>query len=180
MKPRRASLLALITVAAMALNAPGAALAQTNDADADAVAGFESAGAVLRRCRETSSYSRNYCFAYLAAVADAARSYRIWIGSGDPCLPANLTLGRIADTFEAYLVNNPSLTKAQAASVIVASLQENFPCSPPPAQMQLPVPVQTPAQATVQVPAQSSPPVPQSEQRAADEIDRNPQQDGRP
>lgn len=151
-------MLALIAGASVVLQASGAAMAQTNDADA--VAGFEPAGALLRKCRETSSYSRNFCFAYLAATADAARSYRIWIGSGDPCLPANVTLGRLADIFEAYLVANPSLTKAQAASVIVASLQESFPCTP--------APVKAPA------------PVVLSEQSAADEVNSDPQQDRRP
>lgn len=151
-------MLALIVGASVFLQAPGAAIAQTNDADA--VAGFESAGALLRKCRETSSYSRNFCFAYLAATADAARSYRIWIGSGDPCLPANVTLGRLADIFEAYLVANPSLTKAQAASVIVASLQESFPCTP--------------------APVKPSAPVVLSEQSAAHEVNPGPQQNRRP
>ena len=132
--------------------APRAVRAQS--AEADAVAGFESAGDLLRKCKESSSYSRSYCFAYLAAVADSARSYRIWIGSGDPCLPAGLSLGRLADTFEAYLINNPSLTKAQAASVVVASLQETFPCPvlpPPTITLPPPGPVATPAPAPAPV-----------------------------
>lgn len=120
-----------------------AALAETADADADAVAGFESAGSLLRKCKEASSYSRNYCFAYLAAVADAARSYRIWIGAGDPCLPAGLSLGRLADTYEEYLIANPSLTRAQAASVVVASLQDAFPC-PAPVRVTIPQPAPSP------------------------------------
>lgn len=95
----------------------------------DAVGGFQSAGDLLRKCRENSSFGRSYCFAYLAATADAARSYRVWLGSGDPCLPATLSLGRLADVFDAYLVANPSLTDAQAASVMVAALQEAFPCT---------------------------------------------------
>jgi hypothetical protein len=115
----------MLAAASLAVQ-PASAIAQT--ADADAVAGFESAGGLLRKCRENSSYARSYCFAYLAAVADSARAYRIWIGSGDPCLPSGLTLGKLADTFEAYLIANPSLTRSQAASVVVASLQETFPC----------------------------------------------------
>ncbi|OYU73233.1 MAG: hypothetical protein CFE32_21490, partial [Alphaproteobacteria bacterium PA3] len=99
---------------------------------------------------ESSSYSRSFCFAYLAAVADSARSYRIWIGSGDPCLPAGLTLGKLADVFEAYLIANPSQTRAQAASVVVASLQEAFPCpAPPQPTITLPPPSITPAPAPV-------------------------------
>lgn len=142
--------------AALILAFPQAGAAQT--ADAENVAGFESAGGLLRKCRENSSFSRSYCFAYLAAVADSARAYRVWIGSGDPCLPAGLTLGKLADTFEAYLVANPSLTEAQAASVIVASLQEAYAC-----------PAATPAP----MPA----PVAPSQQRPASEVDGDPQQD---
>jgi hypothetical protein len=132
------------------------------------VAGFESAGELLRKCRQSSSYARSYCYAYLAAVADSSRSYRVWIGAGDPCLPSGLTLGRLADVFEAYLIANPSLTRAQAASVIVASLQENFPCAAP-----APVPVPVPDPAT----DPSGSPLKQS---AADEVDRGPQQDRQP
>lgn len=150
MRQTRSAALILMIGGSIALLAPRALQAQSATDDAvqvqsagdDAVSGFESAGDLLRKCKESSSYSRNYCFAYLAAVADSARSYRIWIGSGDPCLPAGLSLGRLADNFEAYLINNPSLTKAQAASVIVASLQETFPC---PVATPLPAPSPAPA-----------------------------------
>lgn len=135
---------ALPAIALLALAAPVPATAQASEAEA--VAGFESAGDLLRKCRENATFSRSYCFAYLAAVADAARAYRIWIGSGDPCLPAGLTLGRLADIFGAYLVANPSLTEAQAASVIVASLQETFPCPVPPPEP-LPPPDSAPSPA---------------------------------
>lgn len=142
--------------------APAAAQA----AGTDAVAGFESAGELLRKCRESSSFAKNYCFAYLAAVADAARAYRVWTGGGDPCLPAGLSLGRLADVFAAYLVANPSQTRAQAASVIVASLQESFPCAPP-----------SPASAPIPPgPAASA----GSGQGAPDADDAAPQQHGQP
>lgn len=121
--------LALMSAALLA--AAGSPLAAQTDRGAVAtepVDGFESAGELLRKCRENSSFGRSYCFAYLAATADAARSYKVWLGSGDPCLPPTLTLGQLADVFEAHLVANPSLTKAQAASVVVSALQEAFPC----------------------------------------------------
>lgn len=155
--PRAA--IAVLTAACLAVH-PAAAIAQT--ADSDAVAGFESAGGLLKKCRENSSYARSYCFAYLAAVADSARAYRIWIGSGDPCLPAGIPLGKLADTFEAYLIANPSLTRSQAASVVVASLQETFPC-----------PLTISPQAVPQ-PAPAPPPAPSPE--AGDgEVNRRPQ-----
>lgn len=111
---------------------PQSQLAAQNNLETSAsevVSGFESAGDLLRKCRESSSFGRSYCFAYLAATADAARSYRVWLGSGDPCLPVGVTLGRLADIFDAYLIANPSLTSAQAASVVVAAMQEAFPCA---------------------------------------------------
>jgi hypothetical protein len=124
-------------LAIVLVGAPLAAQDSASAGSSEAVGGFESAGQLLRKCRESSSFGRSYCFAYLAATADAARSYRVWLGRGDPCLPSDLTLGRLADIFEAHLIDNPSLTNAQAASVVVAALQEAFPC---PAQ--LPAPVQ--------------------------------------
>ncbi len=72
-----------LAIASLVLVPTGAALAQ--DPQTEAVAGFESAGELLRKCRENSSFARSFCFAYLAAVADASRAYRVWIGSGDPC-----------------------------------------------------------------------------------------------
>lgn len=126
MRQRRGRILTFLAASTFAWAVTQPTFAQ--NAAPEPVAGFESAGDLLRKCRENSSFARSYCYAYLAAVADAARSYKVWIGSGDPCLPGGLTMGRLADTFEAYLIANPSLTKAQAASVIVASLQENFPC----------------------------------------------------
>ncbi len=128
---RKGARAAAFALAACALIVLPARPALAQDSAAGEVAGFESAGELLRKCRENSTFARSYCFAYLAAVADAARSYRVWLGSGDPCLPADLTLGRLADIFEAYLIANPSMTQAQAASVVVASLQESFPCPAP-------------------------------------------------
>lgn len=120
---------ALVIVAPLT---PTAAHSDGSNASNAPVDGFESAGQLLRKCRENSSFGRSYCFAYLAATADAARSYSIWLGTADPCLPSDLTLGRLADIFDAYLVANPTLTDAQAASVLVSALQDAFPCPAPP------------------------------------------------
>lgn len=155
---RRGALMGAVG-ASLVLAMPQARAAQASDAAS--VAGFESAGELLGKCRQNSSYAKSYCFAYLAAVADASRSYRVWIGSGDPCLPPVLTLGKLADIFEAYLIANPSLTRAQAASVIVASLQESFPCAPPAP----PAPAPAPA------------PLTPSQQSAENQVDPRPQQD---
>lgn len=163
---RRGTAITCLAAASLALLPSAHARAQ--DSGAEAVTGFESAGNLLRKCRENSSFARSFCFAYLGAVADAARSYRVWIGSGDPCLPAGLTMGRLADTFEAYLIANPSLTEAQAASVIVASLQEAFPCE-----------TQVPQLPALPEPYAAAPVAPLLEQ-PDDRVDRGPQADRQP
>ncbi|MFO6448752.1 Rap1a/Tai family immunity protein [Erythrobacter sp. NE805] len=149
MRGRPQAALMLLAGTSLALLAPTGLAAQTQappspaldqPAEDDAVAGFQSAGDLLHKCRQSSSYAKNFCFAYLAAVADATRAYTVWIGAGDTCLPARLTMGKLADTFEAYLIANPSQTEAQAASVIVASLQESYPCPKAPPQPRVVVP----------------------------------------
>lgn len=90
--------------------------------------GYQSAGQVLRKCRDESSFSKSYCFAYIAAVADSARAYQAWLGTDGMCLPNRTSQSTLVDVFGAYLTANPSLTRSQAASVIVTALQERFPC----------------------------------------------------
>lgn len=176
---RRGPSAALACLAAAGLLAAPLLPARAQSGSGEAVAGFESAGELLRKCRENSTFARSHCFAYLAAVADSARSYRVWIGSGDPCLPSQLTLGRLADIYDAYLVANPSLTRAQAASVVVASLQEAFPCAPAPAPAPEP---STPWLPPPPDPGAPPPPDPRalSEQRADDQVDSRPEYCGQP
>jgi hypothetical protein len=129
MRQRKIGFLFLTLALALTLSPMAVRAQPSSETKADGqVSGFQSAGELLRKCRENSSFGRTYCFAYLAATADSVRAYQIWIGRGDPCLPSDLTLGRLADIFDAYLVANPSQTRAQAASVLVAALQDTFPC----------------------------------------------------
>jgi len=114
--------LAAATVTAAAEPAPQQESASTG------TSGFQSAGQVLRKCRDESTFSKSYCFAYIAAVADSARAYQAWLGTNGMCLPSRTSQGTLVDVFDAYLVANPSLTQSQAASVIVTALQERFPC----------------------------------------------------
>lgn len=122
---RSASLAMLL---ALGLPAASAGLAQDS---ADAVKGYHSAGDLLRKCKDSSSYGRSYCYAYIAAVADSARAYQTWIGSREPCLPRTLRQSELVDLFEEYLVAHPALSDAQAASVIVPALVEAYPCAAP-------------------------------------------------
>lgn len=122
----------------LALSLPCASTGFAQGSD-ESVKGYHSAGDLLRKCRDTSSYGRSYCYAYIAAVADSARAYQTWIGSQEPCLPSTLRQSELVDLFEDYLLANPALSDAQAASVIVPALVEAYPCSaaetasPPPA-----------------------------------------------
>ncbi|HKT85577.1 MAG TPA: Rap1a/Tai family immunity protein [Novosphingobium sp.] len=122
-------LLAIFLPLAAATATAAAPPAQQQQESATAgTSGFQSAGQVLRKCRDESSFSKSYCFAYIAAVADSARAYQAWLGTNGMCLPNRTSQGTLVDVFDAYLVANPSLTHSQAASVIVTALQERFPC----------------------------------------------------
>lgn len=135
-------LLAIVLPLAAAVAAAAAEPAAQQESAPGGTIGFQSAGQVLRKCRDESSFSKSYCFAYVAAVADSARAYQAWLGSDGMCLPNRVSQGTLVDVFDAYLAANPSLTQSQAASVIVTALQERFPCrtaanqSAPPGQGQ--------------------------------------------
>lgn len=114
--------------AALLLLAAPPAVAQSEAAEGP-VAGYQSAGALGQLCTDSSSYGQGYCFAYIAAVADAVRAYQAWLGLKDVCLPARVSQGRLRDVFVDYLTANPSLGGDQAASIIVLALQAQFPCA---------------------------------------------------
>jgi hypothetical protein len=119
----RTACLALLLAAS-----PSFAQDDTGGRAEDRVEGYQSAGDLLRKCRDESSYGRSYCYAYIAAVADSARAYQSWIGTNEPCLPKSTSQGALVDMFEDYLAAHPALTDAQAASVIVPAMQSAFPC----------------------------------------------------
>lgn len=121
-------LLAFVLPLAAATAAAAVEPAQQQGGATAGTSGFQSAGQVLRKCRDESTFSKSYCFAYIAAVADSARAYQAWLGSDAMCLPNRTSQGTLVDVFDAYLAANPSLTQSQAASVIVTALQERFPC----------------------------------------------------
>jgi len=126
---RAAERTALAVPLALAAVVPSIAPAHAEDGVAEAVKGYHSAGDLLRKCRDSSSYGRSYCYAYIAAVADSARAYQTWIGAEEPCLPTQLRQSELVDLFEEYLMANPALSDAQAASVIVPALMSAYPCA---------------------------------------------------
>lgn len=90
--------------------------------------GFQNAEQLYSYCRGSSVAGQEYCFAYIAAVADSVRAYQTWFKLHDVCLRAAVTHGALAETFASYFEKNPSLGRNQAASVVVLAMQEQFPC----------------------------------------------------
>jgi hypothetical protein len=93
------------------------------------VQGFQSASDLRSKCTGTSLHGQNYCYAYLAAVADSVTAYQTWLNLQDICVPSSMSQGELKDAFVAYLVEHPSQVEGQAASVVVTALQQRFPCS---------------------------------------------------
>lgn len=110
------------------LLAPIPTLAQSNSDTARGTAGFQSAEALYKNCTGNSVHGREYCFAYVAAVADSVRAYQAWLNLNDVCLQRSISHGSLIDTYTGYFERNPSLGPRQAASVVVLSMQGRFPC----------------------------------------------------
>ncbi|WP_157799360.1 Rap1a/Tai family immunity protein [Qipengyuania seohaensis] len=96
----------------------------------ESLQGFQTAGDLLAKCTSTSSFAKSYCFAYIAGVADAARSYKVWLELGEPCVPAGSSQGQLVDVFTEYMTEHPQASSSQAASVVITALHQRFPCEP--------------------------------------------------
>lgn len=97
--------------------------------------GYSSAGELSQRCAETSPTGATFCFTYIAAVYDTVRAYEQWLHLREFCPPYNVPQSDLRRTFVDYLERHPSDRSGQAASVIVASLKQRYPCevlAPPP------------------------------------------------
>ncbi|MGK2908835.1 MAG: Rap1a/Tai family immunity protein, partial [Sphingobium sp.] len=94
--------------------------------------GYLSAGMLVDRCSETSSASTSYCFAYIAGVSDAMRAYEIWLNTREFCPPAGQSQSDLRRAFVGFVSAYPSNRTGQAASVVVVSLKQTFPCGPDP------------------------------------------------
>jgi hypothetical protein len=90
--------------------------------------GYLTAANLNTRCAETSATSATYCFAYLAGVHDAVRAYERWLATAEYCAPTDLPQAEIRRVFLSYFMKNPSISDAQAASVVVLALRDRFPC----------------------------------------------------
>lgn len=96
---------------------------------AQPVAGYLSAGSLLAKCRGSSVEGKSYCFAYIAAVADSARAYQAWLDSRDICLADGVQQSELVRAYENYMATHPASTSAQAASIVVLSLRDAYPCA---------------------------------------------------
>jgi len=92
--------------------------------------GFQSAEALYSYCKGSAVSGQEYCFAYIAAVADTVRAYQAWLNLSDVCLRQGVSQGALRDIFADYLGRNPGLGHNQAASVVVLALQDRFACKP--------------------------------------------------
>lgn len=94
--------------------------------------GYLSAGMLVDRCSETSPASTSYCFAYIAGVSDAMRAYEIWLNTREFCPPPGQSQSDMRRAFVGFVSAYPGNRTGQAASVVVVSLKQTFPCGPDP------------------------------------------------
>jgi hypothetical protein len=92
---------------------------------------FQTGTALMEKCTGPSVHGLEYCFAYIAAVADTVRAYQVWLDLADVCLPAKLSQRQMSDIVVSYLAANPAQGKQQAASVVVLALAAKYPCKKP-------------------------------------------------
>lgn len=130
MKPRRSACAWAFAIVAI-LSAPMAGVVQAQPAQGARAKtdGFHTAQSLYENCKGSSVHGREYCFAYIAAVADSVRAYQAWLNLQDVCVQKTTSHGALADIFVAYVERNTALGQNQAASVVVLSMQERYPCT---------------------------------------------------
>lgn len=118
--------LALATAAAAPPPAPPPAIAAAPPRAATGA--FQTGNALMEKCTGPSVHGLEYCFAYIAAVADTVRAYQVWLDLADVCLPPKLSQRQMSDIVVNYLADKPGQGKQQAASVVVLALAAKYPC----------------------------------------------------
>ena len=92
---------------------------------------YVTAGTLEERCREVSPTSASYCFAFVAAVHDAARAYEVWLKMREFCVAPDVSQADLRRNFLEYMENNVEHRDAQAASVLILSFKKAHPCTGP-------------------------------------------------
>lgn len=68
------------------------------------------------------------CFAFIAGTVDASRAYQQWMSFREFCAPEGMTRGELRDVTMRYLDLHPKQGDAQAASIVILSLKDRYPC----------------------------------------------------
>jgi hypothetical protein len=97
---------------------------------------------LLRRCGQGSA-GVDYCFAYVTSVYDTVRSYELWLGLKEMCVPAGTVQSELVNTVLDHIRRHPEELDSLAASTAVVALQQRYAC--PSAAAQPAQPAQPPA-----------------------------------
>lgn len=125
-----------VTLPSVVATAPEASRVLAPEASPQGAIGYLTAGELADRCAMTDAAGVSYCFAYIAAVHDTMRAYELWLGQREFCVPAGTSQSDLRRAFVTYLSAYPAGRAGQAASVVVVSLKESFPCPRPQPQPQ--------------------------------------------
>lgn len=91
--------------------------------------GLLNAGQLKDRCESGTAADISYCFAYIAGVHDTVRAYESWLNLREFCTPGGISQGELRRAFLDYLNEKPGFRAGEAASVVVVSLKQRYPCS---------------------------------------------------
>lgn len=77
-------------------------------------------GNVLARYCDGQDVDKGICIGYVSGVADSI--------SASVCIPPDVETGQLVKTTINYMNRNPALLHHDAAPIVVAALEEGFPC----------------------------------------------------
>jgi hypothetical protein len=80
-----------------------------------------------RRCSEGTA-GADYCYAYVISVYDTVRSYELWLGLREMCVPAGTVQSDLVKTVLDYINGHPEVQDSLAASAAVVALQQRYAC----------------------------------------------------
>jgi hypothetical protein len=100
-------------------------------ADSTAPQGPLSSADLVALCNARSRDSANACTVYLRGAFEGLISAETSLADGDPtfCLPDDgVSLSEIRSTFVHYVAADPEQADMGASAVLLASLEDNYPC----------------------------------------------------
>lgn len=90
-----------------------------------AFAGFESGNDLLRKCQPDNA---DYCTGYVSGMADAVAVLKDALPDLEICIPDKATRSQLRDVYVGWLEENPNKRHFLAASTVLESFLEAFPC----------------------------------------------------